>query len=232
MGGTVPSSGHFGQLAVATDDSPRPPMCFGPPGTPDFRGFEVDLLAALAGRLGSEFRYESVDWGAALQRLQVGTLNMLCRGVTITPGRRRVVGFSQPYFETTFVLVIRCDSRIQDASDLIGLKVGVRRATTAEQFLRRRYPAAAPITFDGHAEAYRALAEGAVSAVVDHHPIATHFTRSTESLRVAVDLDSAVLRYGIVFARDNERLRRAVNAALSGLESDGTLEQYRRRWLS
>jgi ABC-type amino acid transport substrate-binding protein len=67
---------------------------------------------------------------------------------------------------------------------------------------------------------------------VDHHPIATHFTRSTESLRVAVDLDSAVLRYGIVFARDNERLRRAVNAALSGLESDGTLEQYRRRWLS
>ncbi len=207
-------------------------MCFGHPGTPEFRGFEVDLLAALASRLGSEFHYDSVGWDAALQRLQDGSLNMLCRGVTITHERQRVVSFSQPYFQTTLALVIAGNSHIHDASDLIGLKVGVRRATTAEEFLRLRCPAAAPVTFDGHAEAYRALTEGAVSAVVDHHPIATHFARSAATLRVTTELDGRILRYGMVFSRANERLRQAVNAVLSGLEVDGTVEQCRRRWLS
>ena len=217
---------------VGTDDSPRPPLCFGRSGTPEFRGFEVDLLAVLAAKLGCEFRYESIGWGVAFGRLRNGSLDMLCRGVNITPERQRVVSFSQPYFETTLALVVRSDSHIQDSGDLIGLNVAVRRATTAEEFLRQHSPAAAPVTFDGHAELYRALTEGAVSAVVDHHPIATHFARSSASLRVATSLDRAILRYGMVFARANEPLREAVNGALAGLETDGIAEQYRRRWLS
>lgn len=36
------------RVVVGLDAAPPPPLQFGPPGTPDFKGFEVDLLTAVA----------------------------------------------------------------------------------------------------------------------------------------------------------------------------------------
>jgi ABC-type amino acid transport substrate-binding protein len=191
----------------------------------------VDLLEAIAGKLGLALRCESAGWSTALAQLQDGRLDMLCRAVTITPERRRVVDFSDPYLETELTLVVRRDSPIQGPGDLIGLSVGVRRATVAEEFVRKNCPAATVRTFDGHAEPYRALADRAIDAVVDHTQIAAYFARAEVGLRVSGVLEGTDLRCGMVFAPGNEPLRRAVNRALAQLHADGTWERCRRRWL-
>jgi len=219
-------------LSVGVDESPPPPLCFGPPGTPEFRGFEVDLLEALAGKLGLALRCESAGWSTALAHLQEGRLDMLCRAVTITPERRRLVDFSDPYLDTELTLVVRRDSPIQSPGDLIGVDVGVRRATVAEEFIRKHCPAATVRTFDGHAEPYRALADRAADAVVDHTQIATYFARAEVGLRVSGALEGTDLQCGMAFALGNEPLRRAVNRALGELRAEGTWEGFRRRWLS
>ena len=221
-----------GVLSVGVDESSSPPLCFGPPGTPEFRGFEVDLLEAIAGKLGLTLRCESAGWSEAIAQLQDGRLDMLCRAVTITPERRRLVDFSDPYLETELTLVVRRDSPIRSPGDLIGLGVGLRRATVAEEFVRKNCPAATVRTFDGHAEPYRALADRAVDAVVDHTQIATYFTRAEVGLRVSVALEGTDLQCGMVFALGNDPLRRAVNRALGELQAEGTWEGFRRRWLS
>jgi len=79
-------------LRVGVDESPAPPLCCEVPGTPDFRGFEVDLLESIAGRLGLCLQGESLGWEPALERLLDARLDMLCRAVTITSERSRVVG--------------------------------------------------------------------------------------------------------------------------------------------
>ena len=202
------------------------------PGTPDFRGFEVDLLTSIAGRLGLRPQCESAGWETALERLLDGHLDVLCRAVTITPERRRVVSFSDPYLETALVLVLRRDSSIQGTGDLIGLNVGVRRATSAEEFVRRSCPATTVCTFDDHTESYKALDSGSVAAVVDHETIATHFLQSAEGLKAVPALEGTLLRYGMVIAPTNERLRQAVNRALTELRSDGTWERHHGRWFA
>jgi len=88
------------ELRVGVDESTAPPLCCEVPGTPDFRGFEVDLLESIAGRLGLCLHSESLGWEPALERLLDARLDMLCRAVTITSERSRVVGFSDPYLET------------------------------------------------------------------------------------------------------------------------------------
>lgn len=219
-------------LRVGVDESPAPPLCFGIPGTAEFRGFEVDLLTSIASRLGLALRCESAEWDAALERLLNGELDMLCRAVTITPERGRVVRFSDPYLETGLVLALRHGSSIQGPSDLIGLKVGVRRATIAEDFVLGNCPGATVCTFDSHTESFRALSIEGVSAVVDHETIATHFVQVDEGLRVTGPIDRMRLSYGLVFAPANEPLRRAVNGALARLRADGTWQRHYDRWFA
>lgn len=190
------------------------------------------MLGAIAGKLGLTLRCESTGWSEALAQLQEGRLDMLCRAVTITPERRRLVDFSDPYLETELTLVVRRDSPIRGPGDLIGLGVGLRRATMAEDFVRKNCPAAIVRTFDGHAEPYRALADRAVDAVVDHAQIARYFARAEVGLRMAGALEGTELRCGMVFARGNHALQRAVNRALAELQAEGTCEGLRRRWLA
>jgi polar amino acid transport system substrate-binding protein len=221
-----------GILRVGVDDSPSPPLCFGPPGTPEWRGFEVDLLGAIAGKLGVSLRCESAGWDTALAQLQTGRLDLLCRAVAITPERRRLVEFSDPYLETELSLVARRGSPIQGPGDLIGVVVGVRRATTAEEFVRTHAPAAILRTFDGHAEAYRALSEREVDAVVDHTPIVRHFVSLAPTLRVSGTLEGTGLQCGMVLASSHATLRSDINRALAALRSDGTWERHHRRWFA
>lgn len=206
-------------------------MCFGAIGSPEFRGFEVDLLAAIAGKLGSVLRCAHIEWSAALAELQDSRLDMLCRAVTITPGRAGLVSFSDPYLETALGLVLRSDSPTRGLDELIGVRVGVRRATVAEEIVRTKCPAATICTFEAQPEPYRALTERTVDAVVDHAVMAGYRVRVEPDLRVTGPLEGTVLRYGMVFADGNETLRREVNQALAELRAAGTWERIARRWL-
>jgi glutamine transport system substrate-binding protein len=218
------------RLVVGVDESPPPPLCFGLPGTPDFRGFEVDLLQALAARLDLDLRCRSALWSVALAELQAGGLDMICTAATITPDRQRVVDFSDPYFETELALIVRRDRPVRWPAELTGRTIGVRVATTAEEFVRAQNLPAAVRTFDFNVDAYQALRDGQVDVVVDDQPIGAHFARTQDGLALGAPLPGTGFQYGLVFAKGNDQLRSAVNGALAGLRADGEWERIYRRW--
>jgi ABC-type amino acid transport substrate-binding protein len=219
-------------VIVGVDESPPPPLCFGLPGTPDFRGFEVDLLDDIAAKLGVTLRYRSALWSEAFAELQAGRLDMICSAATITAERRHIVDFSDPYLEAELALVVRHDSPTRRADDLWDKAIGVRVATVAETFVRERCHPEVVRTFDLNVDAYQALRDERVDAVVDDRPIADHFARSVEGLEGASPIAGTAYSYGLVFARGNDQLRGAVNRALAELKADGTWERIYRRWFS
>ncbi len=217
-------------LTVGVDESPSPPLCFGLPDSPDFRGFEVDLLRVIASKLGVTLRCNSALWSVAFGKLQSSRLDMICTAVTITPQRRQLVDFSEPYFETDLALIVRRDSPIQYVQDLSGRTVGVRIATVAEEFVRGHCQAGAVRTFDLNVDTYQALCNRQVDAVIDDRPIGKFFSHSVEGLSVAPPLAGTGFQYGMVFAKGNDPLRRAVNRALADLRADGTWQRLYHRW--
>lgn len=218
-------------LTVAVDVSPAPPLCFGLPGTPEFRGFEVDLLNAMATNLDVELRCISAPWDLAFADLVGGRTDMLCRGVTITPQRRRLLDFSEPYLESELALVVLADSAIQRPDDLAGRWVGVRVATVAEEYVRERCRPGGLRTFETNEAAYRALSEHRVHAVVGHLFAATSFARSF-NLRLAGPIEGTRLQLAMAFAKGNDRLRTAVNRALETVRRDGTWQRCYDQWLA
>jgi ABC-type amino acid transport substrate-binding protein len=218
-----------GRLVVGVDEAPPAPMNFGLPGSPDFRGFEVDLTNVIANRLSMGVEYRSALWRVLLAQLSEGSVDIVCGAATITPGRRDIVDFSDPYLDTQLALVTRPDRAIEQSTQIADRMTGVRISTVAEDFARAHARADRIRTFDLNTTTYTALSVGEVDLVIDDLPIAAHFAK-TMRLGRPKPLPGTEAQYGYVFAKGNDRLRQRVNDSLRSLREDGTWRALRDRW--
>jgi polar amino acid transport system substrate-binding protein len=203
-------------------------MQFGPPGTPDFRGFEVDLLAALAAALEWTLEYRVALWSELLDRLAHGRVDLLCTAATVTPERASRFAFGQGYLATGLVQVTRART---GPGGHPANRVAVRAATVAEEWASAHLPEATLIRFHLNTEAYQALRQGEVDALVDDEPIARFFVSAAPGLRIVTACPDTAAEYAIVFARGNEELRMAMDGVLREMIRSGGTEELRRKWL-
>ncbi len=219
-----------GTLIVGVDASAPGPFHCGEPEAPDFAGFDVDLIKVVAERLELTPKFKSSLWSTIFLDLRQGRFDVVCTAATITDERMKVVDFSSPYFDIELVVVVKKGSPLRAFGDLRNCSVGVRLATTAEEVTRRRSDAKLIRTYHFNEEAYKALQDGEIEAVIDDSPIARHFEKSNFDLIVAAAIDGTTSQYGIMFAKGNERLRQAINHTLEAIRADGTYAELCRRW--
>ena len=217
-----------GILLVGIDDAPPVPMQQGSPEAGDFRGYEVDLLEALAQRLGVALRYRRTFWSAVVGELAAGRLDAVCSAATVTAERSQAVDFCNPHLALSLAVVTRAGDSA--ATHWVGRRVGVRCGTTAEADARAHGAPEPAAVSESNDELYAALAAGALDAVVDDSPIAAHFSRVTRGLQLAGTLPGTEAAYAIMVRKGNTRLRAAVNEALAILEQNGTLRASQERW--
>ena len=213
-------------ITVGIDASPPPPFHTGQPG----EGFEVDLLSAIGARVSFSVTYQSALWSEILTQLLEHKLDMICTAATITEDRRAIVQFSRPYFEFELAVVAGRNRAIRSVRDLAGHAVGVRKATIAEEFVRKHGQAKSLRVFDMNAHTYGALQSGELDAVVDDDPIARAFGKLIPELKVIGTIEGTKMQYGMVFAKTNNQLRTAVDQGLGQLEQDGTYCALCRKW--
>lgn len=217
-----------GVLLVGIDDASPVPMQQGSPEAGDFRGYEVDLLEGLAERLVTDLRYRRAYWSVIVRDLSAGNVDAVCSAATVTAERAREVDFCTPHLTLTLAVVTRAG----DAAGmrLHGRRIGVRAGTTAESYVLTHGSPEPAARSESNDELYAALANGAIDAVVDDSPIATHFARAVSGLQLAGALPNTDAAYAIMVRHGNDALRDAIDGALAGMERDGTLRTLRTRW--
>jgi polar amino acid transport system substrate-binding protein len=216
------------ELLVGIDDAPPVPMQQGDPEAGDFRGYEVDLLEALAERLGVTLRYRRAYWSAIVGDLADGRIDAVCSAATVTPERAREVDFCRPHLRITLAVVARAGDG--GGTALAGRRVGVRAGTTAEAYARAHGASEPAAVSESNDELYAALAAGTLDLVVDDSPIAAHFARAVPGLSVVGTLSGTEAAYAIMVRKGDDALRNALDAAVGALERDGTLGALRERW--
>ena len=219
-----------GILGVGVDTSAPLPL-HSDPNLPDFKGFEVDLMKSVAARVGVSVRYRNALWSKLMDDLLEGRIDMICSAATITEQRKETLDFSRPYLDIKLAIVVRSGSSIKTLSDMRDRIVGVRIATSAEDFLRANAQVKAISTFDMNTEAYKTLQMGKVDAVIDDSPIAQAFARSTPGLTLAGTIPGTDAQYAMMFRKSGAELRRVIDDALTKIEADGTYADIYRRWL-
>jgi ABC-type amino acid transport substrate-binding protein len=229
LGVALPPTAEPGVLRVGIDDSPPPPMELGEPGEDDFRGYEVDILEAVAKRLGLELRYRRAVWSQIIEELQGGLIDVICTAATYTPERASALDYGRPYLDMALAFVVRADDPAERPDAVRGRRFAVRSATTAERHILERLEPAAVQTFEYNAETYDALLDGRADAVVDDSPIAAWFVAERDGLRLLGELPGTASQYAMVFAKDSP-LRAPLDAELERLENEGRLAEWRRHW--
>lgn len=229
-------------VAAASDtftvgfDQDFPPMGFvGDDG--EFTGFDLELAAEVAERLGKEIVYQPIAWDAKDMELDSGTIDCIWNGFTMT-GREDNYTWSEPYMANKQVFVVKKDSGITTLEDLAGMTVDVQIDSSAEAALKEEENAdltgsfGALLTVADYNTAFMDLEMGAVDAIAMDVIVAGYQMEQREDGDNYVILDEtlAAEEYGIGFKKGNEELRDKVQTTLEEMAADGTMAEISNKW--
>ena len=227
------SSSSEGKFVVGFDQD-FPPMGFvGEDG--NFTGFDLDLAAEAAARMGLEVVYQPIAWDSKDAELDAGTIDCIWNGFTMT-GREDGYEWSKPYLDNTQVFVVANDSGIESAADLAGKIVEVQADSSAEAALGEDKNADLKASFGtlqttpDYNTALMDLDMGAVDAIAMDSTVA-EYKITTGNLSVKT-LDDAFAseEYAVGFKKGNTELRDKVNEALESMAADGTMAKISTKW--
>lgn len=129
-------------------------------------GYDADVAKLLAKDLGVKVNIVPVTGPNRIPFLLTNKVDMLVASLAITPERAKQVQFSDPYSAAQIVVFGGKTTKIANAADLSGLRIGVARASTQDIAVTKIAPKDANIRrFDDDASAMQALLSGQVDAI-------------------------------------------------------------------
>lgn len=215
-----------GTLRVGIDATYPP---FGMAEGGDFSGFDVDIARAVARELGVRAELINASFDGVFPALQNGSFDAVISAVTITEERQKTLLFSDPYIDAGQGIAVRADSPITGVDALAGRTVGVQINTTA-QFAMEQRPGVTIAKYNTIDLALLDLRNGRIDAVASDAPVLRYMARLTFRDLKAVGRDYTAEQFGIVLAKGEDDLRRAVNAALWRLQDTGEYQRIYTRW--
>ena len=200
-------------------------------------GIDAEIAAAIAEKLGMEFKIEDMEFDAIIPAVTSGKVSFGMAGMTVTEERLKSVDFSTSYAQGVQVVIVKEGSAITSVDDLFAEGasnvIGVQTGTTGDLYSTWDLEDAGLATierFNKGGDAVLALTQGKVDCVVIDNEPAKEFVAANEGLTI-LDTEYAVEDYAMCFAKDSE-LTAAVNGALEELIADGTVQAIIDKYIS
>ena len=220
-----------GTLTVATDKPAYPPWFKGDPQS--YGGYEGEVASGVAERMDLPIKWvvepfnKSYAPGAKDYDFDINQ-------ITVTPERKRVVDFSDGYFDNAQGVLVLDGSPAADAkslSDLKGAKLGAQVGTTALDFVNTTIkPEEQTKVYDSTNDARSALESGQIDAFITDL-VTTVYLRDIEiEGSQVIGQYPETEEFGMLFEKSNP-LVGCVNEVLGEMKSDGTLKKLREKHL-
>jgi polar amino acid transport system substrate-binding protein len=114
-------------------------------------GFDIDVANEIAKRLGVTAEFDTPEWGVMTGGRWSGRWDLAVGSITPTKPRSEVLDFAGVYYYTPYVFAVNAESKVTDAKELNGKKIGVETATTSEEYVNRSLvidaPGVAPVEY-------------------------------------------------------------------------------------
>ena len=231
-GATLAQIRQRGEITWGGDVQGGEPYVYEDPANPShIIGFEVDIMDAIARRLGVKARMIQYQWSTLVPALERGDFDVIANGLEDTEDRRKRILLSEPYFIYAETLTVRADSRLHSVFDLDGKPVGTLNQTYAFDLLRQLYKNADDIKlYEGNEEPYTDLELGRTEAVLLDNIIADRYGCTPSHPKLICRPDAAAWgTYVVGVRRTDPDLEAAIDAAIVAMRADGELERILRK---
>lgn len=200
----------------------------------ELTGFDIDLMNLVAERAGIQVTYRTEQLRYLLPAVATHFYDMGIGCLLLTPTRQAWVNFSEPYFATGIILVVRDhESTITQLSDLSAeMTVGVSQGSVGENIARNQTPAVV-IPFTTPQEALAQLETGNVNTVLTDE--SNFFGYQPAQPENKLKTTGEILTYnecGFAVPHDKPELLAKLNIALTQLQSadDGSYATLYKKW--
>ncbi len=226
-GATLASIRQKGEITWGGDVQGGEPYVYEDPADPKHLiGFEVDIMDAVARRLGVKARMVQYSWSNLVPSLERGDFDVIANGLEATEDRKERLLVSAPYFVYAETLTVRVESDFRSVFDLGNHKIGTLNQTYAYDILRRLYGDGQLKVYEGNEEPYTDLSLGRTDAVLLDNVIADRYgcTKAHPELK-CIPYDVARGTYVIGMRKGDANLKAAIDKALADMRADGELER-------
>ncbi len=218
-----------GTLTVASD-IPYAPFEFTDPGSKEAKGFDIDLVNAIAKNLGIQnVTFVDQPFDTIILSIKQGRYDMSASSWTITPERAKEVAFGDSYFSANqAILAQKDDTSITDEASLEGKTIAVQRGTVGAD-AADKISGAEVQRFQNTDDAFNAVAQGRADASITDYPVVAYAAAQKPTLKVTAEIPGD-LGLGLMFPQSNPALKDAFNTGLAAIKADGTYDQIYTTW--
>lgn len=216
-----------GTLTVGSD-IPYPPFEFGD--APGYKGFDIDLVNAVADQLELKTNIQDSSFDTIFTDLAQGKFDLVASASTITPERQQQVNFSDPYYDSAQSLLVPPGSDIKTVEDLAGKTVGAQNGTTGLAFANDETDASRVQGYPNGPAAIAAVKNGQVDATIIDQPVAQDAVdKGQTGFELATVIPTGEV-YGLAISKKSPNLLAGVNEALQTLKDNGDLNKIYNQW--
>jgi len=189
-------------------------------------GYDVEIAKRIAEGLGKELVVVKIEWDGLIPALNSGMIDAVIAGMSPTAERKITVDFTDAYYNSDLVVVVRKDSAYANATslaELSGAKITGQQNTfhytvidqiegVSKQEAMPTFPAMIVALTSGAIDGYISERPGAVSACAANDGltfVTPGFTASEEDTSIAVAIKQG-----------NPELVEQINGILAGIDTD------------
>lgn len=196
-------------------------------------GFDIEVIQAIANKAGLKIKIVNTPWEGLFSQLESGDRDILVSAITINDERKKIMDFSDPYFEAIQLIAVPSSSKISQFSDLKKYKVGVQTGTTGDEVTSRLLGKSNSNIkrFEGTPLALQELTNGGVDAVVaDNGVIRNFLANNPKTFKTLSDTSFSKEHYGIAVKKGRLDLLKKINEGLSAIKADGTYDLIHKKY--
>ncbi|WP_127127395.1 amino acid ABC transporter substrate-binding protein [Georgenia sp. SYP-B2076] len=217
-----------GVLRVGTEGT-YAPFTFHDASTNDLTGYDVDVITAVADKLGVKPEFSETQWDAIFPGLEAGRYDVIANQVSITEERQAKYDMSEPYTVSTGVVITRADDN--EITSMADVKGRTAAQTATSNWNKIATDAGAKVEpVEGFTQTVALLKQGRIDLTFNDNLAVLDYLKSTgdKDVKIAFETDESTSQ--ALAMRKDSGLLDAVNGALGDLRADGTLTEISQKW--
>lgn len=196
----------------------------------EWTGFDVELAQAFAERIGVTLELKEIDWDDKTRLLEIGEIDCIWNGMTMTPELMETISCSRPYLSNAQVVVMQEGElkQYKTIEECQHLLFAVEAGSTGEDILKGekyRYT-----TYATQKEALQSVLDKKADATVIDIIMAAHNTgagKTYDKLGVGMSLNDEKICVG--FRRGSD-LTREADAFIQAIYEDGSINRMAEKY--
>lgn len=211
----------------------------------DLTGYDVDVAMEVGKRIGADIEFVCQEWDGMIPALLANKFDLIVASMSITEKRLKQIDFSGPYRVSIGQFVGRKDGGLALFNDdgsvnpggFEGVRVGLERSSTYEEWMKAKVPGAEVVYYDGNEPMYLDLNAGRVDVIMTN-PMKAYLKFLSEDGNKDFDVigpqidevEYFGIGVGIGLRQGQDELKGRINEALEAMTGDGALNEFSLRY--